>query len=130
MTRVYTNLLLLDAGLLKCVNRRDSLEISHQISEGDGKTYHHEHNHSFRNPNFHCILNWILQILHYDCSKHHKNIQNLVYRTKCCYLFLFFSLFTATCASFAFLNSRYFSVLGHTILRNFKRHKWSFVPLH
>ena len=45
------------------------------------------------------------------------------YRTKCCYLSLLFSLLIATCASFAFLNGRVFSVLGHS----FERHKWSFV---
>ena len=43
---------------------------------------------------------------------------------------LSFSLFNAPCASFAFLNGRCFSVLGHSTLRNFKRHRWSFVPLH
>ena len=46
-----------------------------------------------------------------------------VYRTKCCYLFLLFSLLIATCTSFAFLNGMVFSVLGHS----FERHKWSFV---
>ena len=45
------------------------------------------------------------------------------YRRKCCYLSLLISLHTATCASFIFLNSRVFSVLGHS----FERHKWSFV---
>ena len=45
------------------------------------------------------------------------------YRTKCCYLSLLFSLLIATCTSFAFLNGRVFSVLGHSL----KRHKWSFV---
>ena len=45
------------------------------------------------------------------------------YRTKCCYLSLLFSLLIATCASFAFLNGRVFSVLGHS----FERHKWSFM---
>ena len=38
-------------------------------------------------------------------------------------LSLFFSLLTATCGSFAFLNGRVFSVLGH----RFECHKWSFV---
>ena len=42
---------------------------------------------------------------------------------------LSFSLFNAPCASFAFLNGG-FSVLGHSTLRNFRCHKWSFVPLH
>ena len=28
------------------------------------------------NPDFHSILNWILQILHYYCRKQHKNIKN------------------------------------------------------
>ena len=45
------------------------------------------------------------------------------YRTKCCYLSLLFSLLIATCASFAFLNGRLFSFLGHSL----ERHKWSFV---
>ena len=45
------------------------------------------------------------------------------YRTKCCYLSLLFSLLIAICPSFAFLNGRVFSVLGHS----FKHHKWSFV---
>ena len=45
------------------------------------------------------------------------------YRTKCCYLSLLFSLLIATCASFAFLNGRVFSVLGHS----FEHHKWSFM---
>ena len=45
------------------------------------------------------------------------------YKTKDCYLSLLFSLLIATCASFAFLNSRVFSVLGHSL----ERHKWSFV---
>ena len=27
------------------------------------------------NPNFQGILNWMLQILHYHCSKQHKNLQ-------------------------------------------------------
>ena len=44
-------------------------------------------------------------------------------RTKCCSFSLLFSLLTATCASFAFLNGRVFSVLGHS----FERHKWSFM---
>ena len=45
------------------------------------------------------------------------------YRTKCCYLSPLFSLVTVTCTSFAFLNGRVFSVLGHS----FYCHKWSFV---
>ena len=35
------------------------------------------------------------------------------YWTKCCYLSLHFSLFTAACASFAFLSGTVFSVFGH-----------------
>ena len=31
------------------------------------------------NPNYQGILNWILQILHYHCSKQHKNIENLLF---------------------------------------------------
>ena len=45
------------------------------------------------------------------------------YSTKGCYLSLLFSLLIATCASFAFLNGRIFSVLGHS----FERHKSSFM---
>ena len=45
------------------------------------------------------------------------------YRAKYCYLSLLFPLLTATRASFAFLNRRVFSVLGHS----FERHKKSFV---
>ena len=52
------------------------------------------------NPNFQGILNQILQILLYHCSKQHKNIEN----SHC--FFLLFPLFTAACASFAFLNGR------------------------
>ena len=44
-------------------------------------------------------------------------------RTNYCYLSLLFSLLIASCASFAFLNGRVFSVLGQSV----KRHKWSFV---
>ena len=65
----------------------------------------------------------MIQILHYYCRKRHKNIKNSDYRTKCYYLSLLFSLLIATSASFPLLNSRVFSVLGHS----FKHHKWSFV---
>ena len=44
-------------------------------------------------------------------------------RTNYCYLSLLFSLLNASCASFAFLNGRVFSVLGQSV----ERHKWSFV---
>ena len=73
------------------------------------------------NPNFQGILNWIIQILHYYCRKQHKNIENsrIIEQN----LSLLFSLLTVTCASFAFLNGRVFSVLGHS----FERHKWSFM---
>ena len=39
---------------------------------------------------------------------------------KCCYLFLPFSLFTAICASFAFLKGRAFSVLKHSMRKYLK----------
>ena len=41
------------------------------------------------------------------------------YCIKCCFLPLSFSLFTVTCASFGFLNSRVFSVLGHSAPQNY-----------
>ena len=44
-------------------------------------------------------------------------------RTNYCYLSLLFSLLIASCASFAFLNGRVFSVLGQSV----ERHTWSFV---
>ena len=71
------------------------------------------------------MLNWIIQILHYYCSLQHKNIENsrIVEQNVAVSLSLLFSLLTATCASFTFLNGRVFSVLGHS----FERHKWSFV---
>ena len=82
------------------------------------------------NLNFEGILNWVLQILLYHCSKQLKNVKNFEhYWTKYCYLSQSFPLFTVAWASI-FLNARYFSVLGQSTLRNFKRHKWSFVPLH
>ena len=49
------------------------------------------------------------------------------YWRKCCYLSLPFPLLTVTCASFAFLNSSFFSSWTQ-YSANFKRHKWSFVP--
>ena len=82
------------------------------------------------NLTFQDILNWVLQLLLYHCSKQPKNIENFEhYWTKYCYLSQSFSLFTLSWASI-FLNARYFSVLGESTLRKFKRHKWSFVPLH
>ena len=75
------------------------------------------------NPNFQGILNWIIQILHYYCRKQHKNIENSWIIEQNVAISLLFSLLTATCAYFTFLNSRVFSVLGHS----FERHKWSFV---
>ena len=50
------------------------------------------------NPNFHDILNWILQILHYYCRKQHKNIKNSRIIEQNLVLSFPFSLFTATCA--------------------------------
>ena len=75
------------------------------------------------NPNFQGILNWIIQILHYYCRKQHKNIENSWIIEQNVAISLLFSLLTATCAYFTFVNSRVFSVLGHS----FERHKWSFV---
>ena len=75
------------------------------------------------NPNFQGVLNWIIQILHYYCRKQQKNIENSWIIEQNVAISLLFSLLIATCASFAFLNGRVFSVLGHS----FERHKWSFV---
>ena len=75
------------------------------------------------NPNLQDILNWIIQILHYYCRKQQKNIENSWIIEQNVAISLLFSLLIATCASFAFLNGRVFSVLGHS----FERHKWSFV---
>ena len=75
------------------------------------------------NPNFQGILNRIIQILHYYCRKQHKNIENSWIIEQNVAISLLFSLLIATCASFAFLNGRVFSVLGHSL----ERHKWSFV---
>ena len=75
--------------------------------------------------NFQGILNWVLQILLYHCSKQLKNVKNFErYWTKYCYLSQSFSLFTVSWAPI-FLNARYF--VGQGTLQNFKRHKWSFV---
>ena len=41
--------------------------------------HYYFHENIKENPNCHGILNWILQILLYHCSKQHKNIKNLVY---------------------------------------------------
>ena len=41
--------------------------------------HYYFHENIKENPNCHSILNWILQILLYHCSKQHKNIKNLVY---------------------------------------------------
>ena len=77
------------------------------------------------NPNFQDNLNWIIQILHYYCRKLHKIIKNsrIIEQNVAISCSLLFSLLIAICASFAFLNGRVFSVLGHS----FERHKWSFV---
>ena len=76
------------------------------------------------NPNFQGILNWIIQILHYYCRKQHKNIENSRIIEQNVAISLYSSLcLAATCASFAFLNGRVFSVLRHS----FERHKWPFV---
>ena len=61
--------------------------------------------------------------MHYHCRKQHKNIENSRIIEQNVAISLLFSLLIATCASFAFLNGRVFSVLGHS----FERHKWSFV---
>ena len=59
--------------------------------------------------------------MHYYCRKQHKNIENSQIIEQNIAISL--SLLTATRASFAFLNRRVFSVLGHS----FERHKKSFV---
>ena len=75
------------------------------------------------NPNFQGILNWIMKILHYYCRKQHKDIENSWIIEQNVAISLLFSLLITTCTSFAFLNGRVFSVLGHSL----ERHKWSFV---
>ena len=75
------------------------------------------------NPNFQGILNQILQILLYHCSKQHKNIEN----SHCFFSALPF-VYCGLC--FLYFSQRQMSsVLGHSTVWNFKRHKWSFVPL-
>ena len=69
------------------------------------------------NPNFQGILKWIIQILHYYCRKQHKNIENSQIIEQNVLISLPFSLLTVTCTSFAFFNSRLFSVLGHSTLQ-------------
>ena len=77
------------------------------------------------NPNFQGILLKLdhtnIALLLQEATQKYRKLTD--YRTKCCYLSLLFSLLIATCTSFAFLNGRVFSVLGHSL----KRHKWSFV---
>ena len=70
------------------------------------------------NPNLPGILNLIIQILHYYCRKQDKNIENSQIIEQNIVISLPFSLFTATCASFAFLSGRVFSVLGHSTPQN------------
>ena len=63
----------------------------------------------------------IIALLLLEATQKYQKLTD--YRTKCCYLSLVFSLLTATCASFAFLNGTVFSVLGHS----FECHRWLFV---
>ena len=68
------------------------------------------------NPNFqlsrHIKLNHTnIALLLQEVTQTYRKLTN--YRTKCCYLSLLLSLLLATCTSFAFLNGRVFSVLGH-----------------
>ena len=83
------------------------------------------------NPKFQDILNSILQILHYVCRKQHKNIKNSWIIEQNLVLSFPFSLITATCRLVlpaAFLNSKAeFINFSSKVLREFKRHKWSFV---
>ena len=51
------------------------------------------------NPNFQGILDWILQILHYYCIKHHKNVKSSWIIEQNFVLSLPFCLFSVTCAS-------------------------------
>ena len=63
------------------------------------------------NPNSQCILNWIIQMLHYYYRKQHKNIKNSQIIEQNLVISLCPSLFTVACASFAFLAEEFFSVL-------------------
>ena len=79
------------------------------------------------NPNSQDILNWILQILHYYCSKQHKNIKNSWIIEQNLVLSFPFSLFTATCASCRLPQQQNFFISWTKYFVNFKCHKWSFV---
>ena len=57
--------------------------------------------------------------LHYYRGKQYKNGKLTVYLTKCCYLFLPFSLFIVGWTSFTFINGRVFPVLGNSTSRNY-----------
>ena len=69
----------------------------------------------------------IIQILHYYCRKQHKNIKNSQIIEQNVVISLPFSLLTVTCAFFAFLNGRIFSVFGHSTPQNLNvtgDHSW------
>ena len=65
------------------------------------------------NPNSQGIFNWIIQILHYYRRKQHKISKTQIIEQNLVISLPFF-LFTAACASFAFLSGSVFSVLGHS----------------
>ena len=67
----------------------------------------------------------ILQILHYHCIKQHKNFKNLLFIQQNIVISFCPSLclLTVTCASFTFLNGRWFLVLEHITQKKFYCHK-------
>ena len=79
------------------------------------------------NSDFQGILDWIIQTLHYYCSKQHKNIKNLLVIEQNLVLSLPFYLFTTTCASCRLPQRQCFFIFWKQYSANFKRHKWSFV---
>ena len=87
---------------------------------GDKENLQNFFNFFKENPNFQGILNLILQILHYYCRKQHKNIVHSQINEQNVVMSLCSSLFTATCAPFAFLSGRVFSVLGHSTPQNYE----------
>ena len=103
------------------------LEIDFLLAQGKNKFHMSSIIFCLKVINFQGRLSRIIEILRYYCRKQHKrfeNSQNIDQNT----ISLPFSLLTATCASFALLNKRVFSVLGHCKSVSFKRHKWLFLP--
>ena len=88
------------------------------------------------NRNSQGILHWIIQILHYYCWKEHKNNENLqiieqsVVIPLCpslCLLWLVLLLPSWAAEFFQFLDTVLRKIMYFRI-KNFKHHKWSFVP--